>query len=111
MQYTNLEYLNQITDGDDLLLKEMINLFISQVDEFTTNFNKFVSEKDWDALGKEAHKAKSSVLIVGMEDLGQKLKELQLYTEKKESEEVYPNYVADFEFQTQEAIKELKTHL
>jgi len=109
MPYTNLDYLNTVTDGDSFLMKEMINLFISQIDEFTRNFHKFLEEKNWDALGKEAHKAKSSVLILGMNDLGRKLKDLQLNIENKEAVETYSDYITDFEFQTKEAIKELET--
>jgi HPt (histidine-containing phosphotransfer) domain-containing protein len=89
----------------------MVEMFFAQVDEFKTNLNKYLEEKKWAELGKEAHKAKSSVLIVGMDDLGKNLKKLQLLTEEEKEIETYPDYVKMFEEQCDAAIEELKEEL
>jgi len=111
MAYTDLSYLKEITGGESSIVQEMVEMFFAQVDEFKENLNKYLEEEKWAELGKEAHKAKSSVLIVGMEDLGKNLKKLQLLTEEEKEIETYPEYVKMFEEQCDAAIEELQEEL
>lgn len=111
MAYTDLSYLKEITGGENSIVVEMIEMFIGQVDEFKTNLNQFLSDENWVELGKEAHKAKSSVLIVGMEELGKSLKQLQLLTEEEKEVETYPDFVKMFVEQCDAATIELKEEL
>lgn len=111
MAYTNLDYLRNITGGDSQSMREIIELFIEQVPEFIANLKKHLDEKSYLALGKEAHKAKSSVMILGMDDLGHELKSLQLATISGTKEETYPKYVTRFENECLIAIAELQQEL
>jgi HPt (histidine-containing phosphotransfer) domain-containing protein len=111
MAYTDLTYLKEITGGEDEIVKEMIDMFLMQIDEFKANMNDFLANKQWIELGKEAHKAKSSVLIVGMEELGKNLKKLQLLTEEGKEIDSYPSFVKMFEEQCDAAIEELNAEL
>lgn len=111
MAYTDLTYLKEITGGESSIVTEMVEMFLDQIEEFKGNFNKFYNDKNWVDLGKEAHKAKSSVLIVGMEELGKNLKKLQLLTEKEAEVETYYSYIQMFEEQCDVAINELKAEL
>lgn len=108
---TNLSYLTEITGGESMVMKEMLEIFIAQVPELKSNMTKFLSEKRYDQLGKEAHKAKSSVLVVGMDDLGARLKELQLLTEKREKIDEYSEYVEEFVVLCDRAVTELSEDL
>jgi HPt (histidine-containing phosphotransfer) domain-containing protein len=75
----NLSYLQSIAEGDENIIKELINIFLEQVPEFTEGLDKSLSEENWLNVGAIAHKAKSSVISLGMEDLGNKdLKNLEL---------------------------------
>lgn len=105
---TNLDYLNEITGGESEVTKEFIQLFFDQLPEFRNGMNNLLSEKKWKELGELAHKAKSSVMTFGMDDLGHKLKELQLKTQKLQDIEKYPSYVAEFMKQMAVAEAELK---
>lgn len=111
MAYTDLSYLKEITGGESSIVEEMIEMFIGQVEEFKENLNKHLADENWLELGKEAHKAKSSVLIVGMEELGKNLKKLQLLTEEEDDIETYPEYVQMFEEQCNAAVIELQEEL
>ena len=111
MAYTDLSYLKEITGGESSIVKEMIEMFCAQIDEFKENMNNFLKDEKWLELGKEAHKAKSSVLIVGMEDLGKNLKKLQLLTEEEKEIETYQDYVKMFEDQCDAAVEELNEEL
>ena len=111
MAYTDLTYLKEITGGESSIVIEMVEMFIAQIDEFKENLNQYLNEKKWVELGKEAHKAKSSVLIVGMEELGKNLKKLQLLTEEEKEVETYPDFVKMFEEQCDAALIELTEEL
>ena len=111
MAYTDLSYLKEITGGENSIVVEMVEMFIDQVNEFKENLNNYLNDKNWVDLGKEAHKAKSSVLIVGMEELGKNLKKLQLLTEEEKEIETYPDYVKMFVEQCDAAVIELQNEL
>jgi HPt (histidine-containing phosphotransfer) domain-containing protein len=110
LKYTNLNYLNEVSDGDLPFIKQMIGVFTGQIPEFIANMEKFLAEGNHAELGKEAHKAKSSVIIVGMDDLGAKLKKLQLLTEENKETETYPEYVEEFKKLGMAAVKELQDY-
>jgi HPt (histidine-containing phosphotransfer) domain-containing protein len=84
----NLKYLEEVSAGDPNFKKELIEIFLRQVPEFVSNMKKFYAEKDWPNLAKEAHTAKSSALIFGMEETGRALKDIQLLAEDKKTEEL-----------------------
>jgi len=111
LKVTDLSYLKQVSGGEHRFMKEMIKIFCEQVPEFISNLEKHLTEGNYLDLGREAHKAKSSVIIVGMNELGSKMKELQLLTEKKEGIEKYPEYVNDFKSQCLAAVDELEAYV
>ena len=111
MAFTNLDYLRTITEGDTESVRELIILFIEQVPELIENLKKFLAEGRYPELGSEAHKAKSSVMIMGMDDLGHDMKTLQLATIARTDVETYAQYVSKFELQCLAAIDELNIEL
>lgn len=79
LNHINLSYLESIADGDNRVIKEFIKIFLDQLPEFTNGFNSALSNKDWKAIAGIAHKAKSSMISMGMEELGNlDLKNLEL---------------------------------
>src|SRR3972149_11009569 len=104
----DLTYLNEMTDGDAGLLKEMIDIFLSQVDEFYQLLNKHYKEGEFDNLSKVAHKAKSSIAIMGMHELAEELGKLEIAAKNNEEADQYPKYIAKFEKQCRLAVEELK---
>ena len=111
LKYTDLSYLKEVTGGETEFMKDMIGIFMEQVPEFIENMEKHFASGEYIELGKEAHKAKSSVIILGMNDLGVKMKELQILTEKNEGIEAYPSYIENFKTQCLGAIEELKREM
>lgn len=95
-RYTNLDYLKEITGGEPEIMKEFIQMFFDQLPEFRDGMNKYLADKKWKELGELAHKAKSSVMTFGMNELGYRLKEFQLKTQKLDDIETYPDYVKEF---------------
>jgi HPt (histidine-containing phosphotransfer) domain-containing protein len=107
-RYTNLDYLKEITGGEPEIMKEFIQMFFDQLPEFRDGLTGYLANQQWEELGKLAHKAKSSVMTFGMNELGYRLKELQLKTQKLEAIESYPVYVEEFMNEVAQAEKELQ---
>ncbi len=83
----NLSYLNTQTGGNKEVMLEMIGIFSEQLIEFKEGLQLHFETKNWLKLGKIAHKAKSSVSIMGMDNTAKLLKELELLScEEKEIE-------------------------
>lgn len=110
-RYTNLDYLKEITGGEPEIMKEFIQMFFDQLPEFKDGLTNHLTNKNWEELGKLAHKAKSSVMTFGMNELGYRLKELQLKTQKLEDIQSYPDYVEEFLNEVTQAEKELQDDL
>lgn len=93
---TNLDYLKEITGGEPEIMNEFIQMFFDQLPEFRDGLTSHLNNRKWKELGELAHKAKSSVMTFGMNDLGHRLKELQLKTQKLEDIDSYSKYVEEF---------------
>ena len=111
MAYTNLDYLRTITEGDKAIIREMIEMFLQQLPGFVKNLNELYQSGQYLALGKEAHKAKSSLQIMGMKELEQEMKRFQLKTIEEVEVESYPVHIRNFETQCLAAVAELKAEL
>lgn len=105
---TSLAYLDEVTGGDPEITKEFIEMFFEQIIEFRTGLRNHLINRKYKELGELAHKAKSSVMTFGMNDLGMRLKQLQLKTQKLEEIDSYEEHVAEFETLIEQAEKELQ---
>jgi HPt (histidine-containing phosphotransfer) domain-containing protein len=108
---TNLDYLLEITGGEADVMKEFIQMFFDQLIEFRAGMTGHLADQKWKELGELAHKAKSSVMTFGMNDLGHRLKELQLKTQRLEDIETYPEYVDEFMATMAKAEEELNAEM
>ena len=107
----NLTYIEEVAAGDREFIKEMIETFMRQVPEFITHMQEFYIERDYQNLAKEAHTAKSSVMLFGLDELARRLKAFQLLAEKGEHAETYPGYIREFEQVCLTAISQLEEEL
>lgn len=103
----DLSYLESMAAGDNNLIKEMIEIFIEQVPEFICEMNKAISNNDSKALASTAHKAKSSVAIMGIINLIEDLKVLENIASNNERTDEYPAFVNRFILNSKEAIIKL----
>ena len=108
---TDLSYLLSMSGGDDTLIFEMIEIFNSQVKEMGEEMQKLELEGNFDALSKLAHKAKSSVAIMGMSSMADSLKELEILARDMIRTDSYKTYIDRFLLETQEATIELNEYV
>ncbi|WP_372947490.1 hypothetical protein [Mariniphaga sp.] len=90
LNHVNLGYLDDISGGDSNFKKELIGIFLKQIPDFIRNLHRFLIDDEIENLAKEAHTAKSSVLIFMMEETGKNLKKIQLLAENNQKEEILP---------------------
>jgi len=94
--YADLTYLESMSMGSNELIIEMIQIFIDQLPEFTEGLTEHLQDGDYMALGALAHKAKSSVAVMGMESLATDLKTLELSAKAGTNADQYPALVKRF---------------
>ena len=109
LEYVNLEYIESMSGGDETIIRELVDIFIEQVPEFIREMQKLYEKQDWTNLGMLAHKAKSSIAIMGMNDLAAMLKEFELNAKEAKSPEKYSGYIERFVDETTHAVEELKS--
>ncbi len=107
MMITDLNYLKTMSGGDDKFIAEMIDLFKEQVDEYKVLMPELMQNKDYDGLSKLAHKAKSSVAVMGMTQAADLLKELEILANGEKEVERYEGMIREFLEQSQLALEEL----
>lgn len=105
---TDLSYLREMSGGNKELVLEMINIFREQVSEFSTDMDKHMASRDYESLGKLAHKAKSSVSIMGLQELAADLKDLENFARDGKKAESYAGIIEKFKQVSAIALKELE---
>lgn len=104
---TDLGYLLHMTNNNNALILEMIDIFVVQVEEMWNDMQKYIDSQDFESLGKLAHKAKSSVAIMGMDSLSHKLKDLEVCCNEKKDLNNLQFFIDIFKRDCQEATREL----
>lgn len=106
-KHINLSYLEDISEGNIDLIKDLVEIFKSQVPEFVENMKKHNENKEYADLGAIAHRAKSSVAMMGITELEMEMKNLEILAKGEKDVSKYPELIHKFEIITKEAIEEL----
>lgn len=94
-QKFDLTFLNKISGGDKEFIKEMISTFMEMTPEFVVNAQNHFSNKDYQALSREAHKYIPGVSFLGIKDLEKDLAFLEEYSKKEINLEEIPILLND----------------
>jgi HPt (histidine-containing phosphotransfer) domain-containing protein len=110
-RYINTGYLEMVSGGDREITSELIDIFCQQSEEFYEDMQALYKSESYIELGHIAHKAKSSVAIMGIESLAARLKHLELNAHSGDDLPGYLQIIDDFRHDTTMAIEELKEYL
>lgn len=99
-----------MSDGNNDLVFEIIDIFVVQAEELWVEMQSHYDAKNYEELGKVAHKAKSSVAILGMNNLAGKMKDLELSCRDAKNVESYQKIINSFRSDCLTAIEELKEY-
>ena len=72
-QLFDLSYLNQVFQGNQDMINNIIQLFLEQVPQYIHEMEKCVAQQDFVSLHPLAHKAKSSISMLGLRSMEQRI--------------------------------------
>ena len=107
-KFINTEYLDSVSGGDPEIIYELVTLFKEQAGEISAEMKSLLSSGSYKLLGLLAHKAKSSVSIMGMDDLASMLKTFELQAKDEKEPQLYDSYIIRYQSETMGAITELE---
>jgi HPt (histidine-containing phosphotransfer) domain-containing protein len=110
-KFINTEYLESVSGGNKEILAELIGMFREQVLEVTAEMRSLHKKDNYYSLGMLAHKAKSSVAIMGMNDLALMLKTFELEGKEGKNKENYKSYIDRYEDEATKASAELENYV
>ncbi len=105
---TDLTYLKSLASDDESFIRDMINIFKEQFEEYAQEMPEMLKKTDFSNLSKMAHKAKSSVAVMGMSAVAEMLQKLEIHAKIGEQSDVYGEIIQNFLDQTRLAIEELE---
>lgn len=105
-KYIDLGYIENIAEGKNEIIIELIEIFKKQALEYIEKMNQYLSEENLDALGKITHKAKASAAIMGMTKLAADLKIFEITTKTEKNTLKFADQIKDFECSFRNAIIE-----
>ena len=91
----DLSYLNQIFQGNQEMVKNIIRLFLEQVPDYIAEMEDCVVRADLDLLHPLAHKAKSSVAMLGLKKMETNILEIEKNSKYGENTHRLPDLVKE----------------
>jgi CheY-like chemotaxis protein len=89
----DLTMIHGLSGGDETFIKQMVELFIDTMPASMVEFQTTVDQKDWDAMGKLAHKLKSTTGSMGMDSIKEEIRSVEMNCKKNENLEETPKLV------------------
>lgn len=106
--YVNLDYLLSIGQGDAKFKNDLIDIFREQIPKLAEQLKKALLDKNYSELSAIAHKAKSSVAMLGIVTLKSQMELLENKARKGDDPERYPQLVDDFCTISEKVLNEIK---
>jgi len=114
MKLIDLTYLKKVSNNDQDMMIEMLEIFKEQCKEFIAEFEQHIANNNNEKLSLLAHKVKSSVAIMGMNDFAIELKEFEKLAKENKGTETYKEkldiFISTFNIALKE-IDEIKINL
>jgi HPt (histidine-containing phosphotransfer) domain-containing protein len=108
---TDLSYLESMSDSDLKFIREMVEIFREQIGEYSSEMPRLLAAADYKNLSKVAHKAKSSLAVMGMNTEAELLKELEIKAHDGLETHLYKGMIDHFIERSALALDELDVYL
>jgi len=108
---TDLSYLESMSGKDTNFIREMVEIFREQVEEYTSEMPRLLKAEDYENLSRIAHKAKSSVAVMGMHTEADRLKDLEIKARNGQETDTYQQIIDAFIENSGHALTELDQYL
>lgn len=96
-----LAHLHKVMKGNKQAMVEMLDIFLKQLPDSTRKMEVAVLGEDWQRVHFEAHKVKSTIGIMGIDQLHELILEINDLTSERRSLSRIPNLFAEFKYEAQ----------
>lgn len=110
-QLINLEYLEQMADGDNEFIESMITYFITNAPISIEDMKKSLAEENWETLRHVSHKYKPQVNFMGIQSILQEVETIEQNAHKVVNTQDIGPLLHIVEKTTYQAIELLKAEL
>jgi hypothetical protein len=107
----SLEFVQEMSGGNEEFTKQLIELFIESVPESIEKINKFYENEEYEKLGKEAHKLKSTIQTVQIPSFIDKIKEMEHIGKSGEELDKLPGLMKEFNDIMPKAVEQIKSEV
>jgi PAS domain S-box-containing protein len=107
----NLEYLEQLSEGDDDFTISMLSYFIDNTPGVIAEMKQYYKEKDFKALRNVAHKFKPQLTFMGIKSIFQDVENMEQYANTGTNTEAIPQLIERTEEVCMKALVEIKAEL
>lgn len=107
----DLSYLNQVFQGNQDMIRQIIQLFLQQVPQYITEMERCVERNALHDLHPLAHKAKSSVSMLGLKAMEERILQIERFSKEHLNMEELPGLVGQVRQQCEQANHELSAVL
>ncbi|MAX81055.1 MAG: hypothetical protein CL843_12890 [Crocinitomicaceae bacterium] len=107
----SLDFVREMAGGNEEFVKQLLELFVQTVPESVDLINKHYANNDFDALGKEAHKLKSTISTVQIPSFIDKIKEMEEIGKTGTGLERLPVLMEEFNATIPKAVEQVKEEL
>jgi len=108
---TDLSYLQSMSGSDSKFIREMVEIFREQIGEYSSEMPRLLAASDYENLSKIAHKAKSSLAVMGMNAEADLLKDLEIKAHDRIETHSYKEMIDLFIERSALALNELDAYL
>jgi HPt (histidine-containing phosphotransfer) domain-containing protein len=107
----DLSYLNQVFQGNKEMINNIISLFLQQVPDYIREMEECVKKNEMLSLHPLAHKAKSSISMLGIRDMESDIVQIEQDSKNLRNLEGLPELVYRVKVKSQVVYIQLKEEL
>ena len=107
-KYINVDLIEQIADGSDELIRDLVEMFEMQAPRFSEQLDDLFTQNELVALSKLAHKIKGTLSTVGVTELAKQMKELEELAVRNDNPKRCKSIINNYKDISQKALLELK---
>jgi signal transduction histidine kinase/HPt (histidine-containing phosphotransfer) domain-containing protein/BarA-like signal transduction histidine kinase len=107
----DLTYLKEVSAGDDFIIKLAIEKYLEKTPEMLSEMDELLEQQEFQAFAQRAHKLKSSVATIGMNETRKDLSSLEKWAREGRNLQQIPQQWAALQPELHSAMKDLKSFL
>jgi HPt (histidine-containing phosphotransfer) domain-containing protein len=109
LKVCNLDYLFELAKGDMEFVKEMLDVFLTDTPAELDNLSKCIAEENYPEIRQVAHKLRSTIPYVGLDELiGEEVQAIEEHAEKGSGIDDIKSGFLNVQKALQESFEELK---